>query len=79
MGRERNPGICDRSGFKRPLSQFKMQWNGLYVREKSWDPKHPQLDIPPVTDNLNLPNARPEAQDVFIDPINIGISNLYNK
>lgn len=79
MGRSNNPGICDRTGFKRLLSEFKKEWNGLYVLRRVWEQKHPQLNIPPVTDNLNLPDARPEAQDVFLDATSITVNNLYNR
>ena len=60
--------ICDRSGQKAWASECKMEWNGLYVLKRFWDPKPEYLQIPNVMENLNVPIARTEGTDVFNTP-----------
>jgi len=61
--------ICDRCGFKTRHSQGRKTWDGLYVCSKDWEPKHAQLNPPPVIPNEGKPfkNARPEPGDEFAD------------
>ena len=50
-------GICQRTGFKVPASQLKQEWTGLLVREASWEPRHPLLDIPAPRGERVRPDA----------------------
>ncbi len=60
--------ICDRSGFKVWASECVMEWNGLYVLKRFWDPKPEYLQVPNVQENLSVPIARTEGVDVFNTP-----------
>jgi hypothetical protein len=60
--------ICDRSGFKVWASECIMEWNGLYVLKRFWDPKPEYLQVPNVQENLSVPIARTEGVDVFNTP-----------
>ncbi len=67
--------ICDCCGFKFFMSQLRQQFVkdsfvGMYcLPNKCWSPAHP-LDWPPpvIVDGKPVRNARPEQQDVFINP-----------
>lgn len=59
-------GICDRSGFKVRQSDMVTEWNGARVAKRFSEPRHPQDFVRAVRDDQTVPNARPEAADVFI-------------
>ena len=59
-------GICEASGFKYPLSQLVRQWDGAMVHRSFVDRRNPQDFVRGVPDNQTIPNARPEAPDVFL-------------
>lgn len=59
-------GICEASGFKYPLSQLVRQWDGAMVHRSFVDKRNPQDFVRGVSDNQTIPNARPEAADVFL-------------
>lgn len=58
--------ICDRTGQKKKASQCRMEWNGLFVRNESWEPRHPQDKIRGVIDDQRVPISRPGGEDVFL-------------
>ncbi len=58
--------VCDRTGFIKLASECKMQWNGLFVRDKSWERRHPGDFIPPFYDKQSVPIPRPEGTDKFL-------------
>lgn len=58
--------IDDRSGFKRRNWQTRKEWNGLIVDRNFWEERQPQDFVKGVTDNQNVPEARPRQVDVFI-------------
>lgn len=62
--------ICDRTGRKLWASQCKMEWDGLLVQKTRdiWDPKPEYLEVPNTQENLNVPNARPEGEQIFYTP-----------
>lgn len=62
--------ICDASGFKVPLKHLVKQWDGAMVDRRFVDKRNPQDFVRGVPDRQDLPFARPEAPDVFIDPLN---------
>jgi hypothetical protein len=61
-----NYEICDRTGFRVRRGQLKETWDGLKVRRKSWEPRHPQ-DF--VRGRAEKPkgSTRPEQEDRFIE------------
>jgi hypothetical protein len=60
--------ICDVSGAKVRMSQTKKTWDGLRVWDKYWYPKHPQLSVRGIPDNMEVLDARPRPTDVFTYP-----------
>lgn len=67
--------ICDRTGFKVRASRTKKEWNGLIVRDKSWEPRHPQDFVRGRIDPQVVPEPRPRQQNRFI-PTSITLPNL---
>ena len=63
-----NNGICDRCGFKYKTKDLKKTWDGYWVCNKDWEPRHPQDFIRGVRDNVQPAISRPESTDVFIGP-----------
>ena len=50
---------CDRCGRLRRSYQLQKEWTGLMCCSECWEPKHPQLDIKGIPDNVNVEYARP--------------------
>jgi len=50
--------ICDRCGFAYRKSQMKETWDGLWVCEEDWEPKHPQLSVKAKHDDQRVPVVR---------------------
>lgn len=63
-GEPRPQGIDDRTGFKVPLSDLRLEWDQL--RTVDPDRRNPQDFVKGVKDNQALPFARPESPDVFL-------------
>lgn len=70
--------VCDRTGFRVYASECRYQWDGIFVRTKNWEIRHPQDFIKAKKDNLTVPVARPEqkilvpVEDVDIDLFGTG-------
>ena len=63
--------ICDRCGFKRKSGDMSKTWEGWMVcTDTCWEPKHPQLFVKGVPDNIVPPWTRPEAPDRFVHTMN---------
>lgn len=60
-----NYEICDRSGFRVPVGELVKEWNGLMVRRKDWEPRHPQDFVRGRTET-HKGSPRPEQVDTFI-------------
>ena len=56
---------CDRSGFRVMPGELVRNWDGVYTRSKSYDPKHPQLLIRSVADKIKG-SIRPEPDNNFL-------------
>lgn len=52
--------ICDRCGFKMKSSQTRLEWTGLRVCGKCWEPRHPQDFVRGRRDNQMVPQPRPD-------------------
>lgn len=53
--------ISDRSGFRYPYKDMKIEWTGAAVGPDEWEPKHPQLEPKTkVSDVESIRNPRPE-------------------
>jgi len=64
-----NNVICDRTGFKMKASDCRLEWNGLFVRKKSWERRQPQDLIRGFPDHQQPAFSRPGQADVFITPV----------
>lgn len=58
--------VCDVCGLRFKSSSLKKRWDGLYTCNKDWEPKHPQLMIKSIKEDINVDFARPE-NDTFIN------------
>jgi len=63
-----NDVICDRTGFKVRPGTLKKQWDGLMVRGKSYDSRHPQ-DFVRAPADVVKGSPRPEQTDQFISDV----------
>lgn len=61
--------ICDRTGFKVRADRTAKEWNGLIVRNKSWESRQPQDFVKGVRDYQSVPDPRPRQLDRFIGPL----------
>ncbi len=58
--------ICDRSGFKVKKSTTRKEWNGLIVRDKDWEARHPQDYVRGRQDPQSIREPRPEPANYFL-------------
>lgn len=63
--------ICDRCGFKFKASELKLEWDGLYVCEKCFEPRQPQDFVRGVADVQTPPWTRPDGAEIFIYPTDV--------
>ena len=68
--------ICDYSGFKFWASECRMTWDGYFVHEKYWEPRHPQDFVRGRKDQQRVPIARPEQTDVFLSTNEVSRDDL---
>ena len=67
--------VCDVCGFYTRASDSSKRWDGLMVCRADFEERHPQDFVRGRVDRQNVPDPRPEPDDVFIDPtarVNIG-------
>lgn len=56
--------ISDRSGFRYPYKDMKIEWTGAAVGPDEFEPKHPQLEpVRQTSDPQALQNARPDSNN----------------
>lgn len=68
--------ICDECGFKYKASQLKKRWDGLYVCEADWEPRHPQDFIRARYDDQAPPWTRPEPEWDFVEDNEVKAEDL---
>ena len=74
-----NSLICDRTGFKIRVSEgLRDEWDGLKVRDRSWEPRHPLDFLRSDTREEGRGSPRPEPADVFIDRADYYVRTLDN-
>ena len=61
--------ICDRCGWKFKGSECTMEWDNLYVCHTCLETRNPQDFIPGYADRMNVPIARPEQGDKFVEDL----------
>ena len=58
--------ICQRSGFKFPISEAVREWTGLLVHRRFCDVRNPQDFVTGVRDDQSPRVSNPEPADSFI-------------
>lgn len=58
--------ICDRCGAKYKASELKLEWDGLYVCYRCWEPRQPQDYVKGIPDIQAPPWTRPDPPPVFV-------------
>ena len=66
--------ICDRTGFRVRASETAKEWNGLIVRDKSWEQRHPQDFVRGRYDKQVVSEPRPEPSGASVGPLVTSIS-----
>jgi len=67
-GNWRPNGVCQRTGFKVPADELVEEWTGLLVWRPYWEPKHPQLDLPPPRGERVRSNATGPDTERHLEP-----------
>ncbi len=60
-----NNAICDRCGRPFKASQLKKTWDGLWVCERDWEPRHPQDYVKAIKEDLTVAVHRPDSEPTF--------------
>lgn len=58
--------ICDDCGFKFKHSQLKMDWRGLMLCRRCWQPRHPQEFLRGVPDKPDQQDPRPDPTPTYL-------------
>jgi len=59
--------LCDRCGGKFKAYDLKIDWQGLYLCQRCWEPRHPQDFVRGIQDVQTPPWTRPPSADTFVD------------
>jgi hypothetical protein len=59
--------VCQQCGFTKYGSEVRLQWNGLRVCAKCYDPRHPQEYLRGRRDDQTVPFANPPAAPHFLE------------
>ena len=69
--------ISDRSGFRYPYKDMKIEWTGAAVGPDEFEPKHHQLEpVRQTSDPQALQNARPDSSNIISQTIQLPVFNL---
>lgn len=55
--------LCEVCGQKFKASELRKRWDGAWVCQRDWEPRHPQDFVKGVKDNQSVPWARPDNQN----------------
>lgn len=58
--------LCFECGFKFKASELKRHWQGYYVCDSCWEPRHPQDFVRGVPDEQTPPWTQPKPEDTFV-------------
>src|SRR6185369_11139679 len=61
--------ICDRTGFTVMSNTTAEQWNGIVVRKRSFEARHPQEFVRGKGDKQTVPMPRPRQVGEFVGPL----------
>lgn len=59
--------VCYLCGCKKKASDLKKHWQGYYVCEKHWEPRHPQDFVRGIEDIQSPPWSQPRPEYIFIE------------
>ena len=59
--------VCDQTGQEVWDDEVRRQWDGLIVRKKSWDPRHPQELIRTRPERGTVSPHRPVPDPIYLD------------
>lgn len=71
--------IDDWTGFREWRSECVKTWDGFLVHRRhigQEQQRHPQDLIKPVMEDVHVPDARPEGEDVFLTPGQVTAADL---
>lgn len=68
--------ICDRCRFKFRRSQMTRTYDGLWVCQKDWEPRHPQESVKAKHQEVSVPVARPEPIPYYVEAGDITADDL---
>jgi len=68
--------ICDRCGKKIRRSKTRKDWQGLWVCENDWEPRHPQDFVRGKKDKQAVSEPRPESEDYFLSDNEVTADDL---
>ena len=60
--------LCQVCGMKYKASELRKRWDGVYVCDKDYEPRHPQDLIKLPIERVATPFSAPEPTDVFAVP-----------
>ena len=60
-----NNAICDRCGRPFKASQLRKTWDGLWVCERDWEPRHPQDYVKAIKEDPTVEVHRPDSEPTF--------------
>lgn len=62
---------CDQCGLAFKFTQLRKRWDGAYVDDRCWEPRHPQEMVRAIRDNPSVPVARPSQIIYLVNSDNI--------
>ncbi len=68
--------ICDRCGKKIRQSETRKTWDGLWVCENDWEPRHPQDFVRGKKDKQAVNEPRPEPANYFLSDNEVSADDL---
>lgn len=66
--------ICEECGFKKRSSETFKRWDGLWVCEADYEPRHPQDFVRGRKDRIVVPEPRPDPVPTIIGPLSTTIT-----
>lgn len=60
-----NNAICFECGRKRKASELKKHWQGYYICEEHWEPRHPQDYVKAIQEKPTPAWSQPGGADIF--------------
>jgi hypothetical protein len=66
--------ICEECGFKTRSSETFKRWDGLWVCEADFEPRHPQDFVKGLKDRIAVPEPRPDPVPTIIGPLTTTIT-----